>query len=357
MKFIHLADMHFDTAFSLLSSKSDFGNIRRLEQRNVFNKVIDYIKVNNIPYLFIAGDLYEQTYIRQTTIEFINNLFKTIPNTKIFIAPGNHDPYFKNSFYNTFNWSNNVHIFNSNIEKIETEDANIYGYGFSDFYCSNSPIDKIDMLDKSKLNILVIHGTLDGSTQTDLQYNPMSSKKLNDLGFDYIALGHIHKTNYYDTKYKNIIYPGSTISLGFDEPGEHGVIDGNLTKDNLDLNFITLDNKRFIEKNVDISNVNSEEDLVELLNNFDIDENNLYKIILTGTNNFEINIYNIFKLISNEHILKIKDNTHTSLNLEEISKENTLKGLFVKNMLKKLDDESNNKEEILKAIEIGLDVL
>lgn len=356
MRFVHLADMHFDTAFSLLSSKADFGNVRRLEQRNIFSSAIDFIKNNNIPYFFISGDLYEQKYIRQTTIEFINNLFKSIPNTKIFIAPGNHDPFLKNSFYNTFNWSNNVHIFNSNIEKIETEDANIYGFGFSDFYCSNSPIDLIGNLDKSKLNILVIHGALDGSTQLDLQYNSMSSKKLNELGFDYVALGHIHKTNFYDAKYSNIIYPGSTISLGFDEPGEHGIVDGVLTKSNLELNFIKLDNKCFVEKELDISNVNSEEELIELLNSFSSDENILYKIILTGTNNFEINIYNIFKLISNNCILKIKNCTHTSFNLDEISKEPNLKGLFVKNMLNKLNNEPNNKDEILKAIEIGLDV-
>ena len=38
---------------------------------------------------------------------------------------------------------------------------------------------------------------------------------LEEKGFDYIALGHIHKTNY--SEKEKIIYPGSTMSLGFDE--------------------------------------------------------------------------------------------------------------------------------------------
>jgi len=127
VKFIHMADMHFDAVFNLLSERDNLGEKRRLDQREVFNKIIKYIKENNIKYLFISGDLYEQQYVRQSTIEFINTGFKEIIDTKVFIAPGNHDPYLKNSYYNTFSWSENVHIFKNKIERISTEEADIYG--------------------------------------------------------------------------------------------------------------------------------------------------------------------------------------------------------------------------------------
>ena len=60
MKFAHVADMHFDTAFTSLESKKELGDLRRLEQRDVFKKMIEKIKQREIPYLFISGDLYEQ---------------------------------------------------------------------------------------------------------------------------------------------------------------------------------------------------------------------------------------------------------------------------------------------------------
>lgn len=41
MKFIHIADMHFDTPFSLLSDRRDLGEIRRLDQRKAFKKMIE----------------------------------------------------------------------------------------------------------------------------------------------------------------------------------------------------------------------------------------------------------------------------------------------------------------------------
>ena len=43
MKFVHIADMHFDTSFAQINN-SDLGNSRRLEQRKALKKVIEYIK-------------------------------------------------------------------------------------------------------------------------------------------------------------------------------------------------------------------------------------------------------------------------------------------------------------------------
>ena len=148
MKFVHIADMHFDTPFRLLSDRADLGEIRRLDQRKAFKKMIEYIKQNEIPYPFIAGDLYDAEYIRESTIKYINDLFKEIPNTKIYITPGNHDPYIKNSYYEIFPWNENVKIFTGKIEKVENEEFNLYGYGFEDFYCSNSKIEDIKLENK-----------------------------------------------------------------------------------------------------------------------------------------------------------------------------------------------------------------
>ena len=52
--------------------------------------MIDYVYENQIPYLFISGDLYEHQYVKKSTIEFISREFDRIPNTKVFISPGNH---------------------------------------------------------------------------------------------------------------------------------------------------------------------------------------------------------------------------------------------------------------------------
>ncbi len=216
MKFIHIADVHFDVPFRRLESRG-LANKRRMEQRNAFNKVIEYIKEHHIEYLFICGDLYEQEYVRQSTIEYINKEFEKIPETKIFIVPGNHDPYIKNSYYNTFKFANNVKIFGEKIEKVEEQDVDIYGYGFTDFYMKPKNIEEIKIENKEKINILLTHADLDGAKNNDERYNSIQKTKLDSLKFDYVALGHIHKASYDGS----IVYPGSLISLGFDELGNH----------------------------------------------------------------------------------------------------------------------------------------
>ena len=56
--------------------------------------------------------------------------------------------------------------------------------------------------------------------------------------------------------------------------------------------------------------------------------------------NFEINKYELLKYIVNERIIKIKDNTKIAYNLNELSNETTLKGLYAKAMLEKLEQDN-----------------
>lgn len=342
MKFVHIADVHLDIPFKTISDRADLGTKRRLEQRQALKDVIQFIKENNIEYLFISGDLYENEYIRESSIEYLNNLFKEIPNTKIYIAPGNHDPNIKNSYYNTFSWASNVKIFTNRVEKVENSDANIYGYGFNDFEMLENKLEEIENLDKNKINILITHGDLSESI-----YNPVKKADLIEKDFDYIALGHIHKR---DDK-TNIVYPGSLISLGFDELGEHGIIVGKIINKELNKKFIKIDKRELIEKDLDITNIFSEEELIEKINEINIG-NNLYKINLIGERNFAVNID--LKLI-NENIIKIKNKTKLKKDIKE--NNYTLKGIFVKKLNEKLKNNEINETEYENILEIGIQVL
>lgn len=363
MKFVHIADMHFDKPFSSLNKIENLGEVRRLEQRNAFRKMIEYSKENKIELLLIAGDLYEQEYVKESTIHFINELFKEIPETQIFISPGNHDPYLKNSYYATYPWSENVHIFEGEkLEKVVLENTNIYGFGFSDFYCMNSPIIEMEIEDKEKTNLLITHASLDGATniggENSFSYQPIASTILKNKGFDYVALGHIHKRS--SLEGNTIIYPGSTISGGFDELGLHGMVVGEIENKKLTLEFVPLDEREFIELEKKMDSIFSFEELIEEINNLNIDIKKLCKLILTGKRNFSIEINKLQEMIQNKQIVKIKDKTKIKLDKSELKKlanEETLKGIFLKNMLEEIEKQPEKEEIIEKAIEIGLEAL
>ena len=345
MKFIHTADVHLDSPFATLANNEIFAQERRLEQRKVLKEMVEYIKENNIPYFFIAGDLYEQDYIKISTIEYVNQLFKEIPNTKIFITPGNHDPYIKNSFYKQFKWNENVHI---------------YGYGFNDFYMANK-CEQIHVKNKEKVNILITHGSLDSGKEENKEYNPLTTKELRNLGFDYVALGHIHKPSYNDYEGQYIVYPGSPISLGFDELGDRGFIEGELNEKTkkLNLKFIKTSAKTFEEYMLDISEISSEDGLIEEINASKFDDNKYYKIILTGKRQFDIDENKILEMVNIKNIIRIRNHTQVKYDINDVSSQASLKGLFAKRILEKINntEDEQEKSQLLNAFEIGMDVL
>ena len=356
MKFVHIADMHFDVPFTSLNVKGNLGDIRRIEQRKIFDKIINYIKENNIDYFFISGDLYEHNYTKKSTIDYINQCFKEIPNTKVIISPGNHDPYIVGSFYDEYKFADNVNIFKGLLEKKEFEDVNIYGMAFNSFYMEGISLENIELFNNTRPNIFVVHCDLNGvKDENGFSYNNIKKSDLERLNFDYVAMGHIHKSNFANNG-NTIIYPGSPISMGFDELGEHGMVVGQIDENkNVNLEFVKLDEREFIEQELNVQEFFSKEDLIIHLQNMYFEGNNLYKIILSGKRNFEIDTFELLKLIDNENILKIKDNTKLNYDLEKISLENNIKGYFVREALKKLELGEATKEEIEKAIEIGLE--
>ena len=337
MKFVQVSDVHFDMPFTTISQRTDMGIERRLDQRRAFKKVIEFVKNNNVDFLFITGDLYEQEYIKQSTIDYINNLFKEIIDTRVLIVPGNHDPLLVNSFYNNYNWSDNVKIFSENIEKVKFGEFCIYGFGFEKYelYDSDKILKNIQ-LDANKVNILISHGDVYNNSK----YNYISDNNLKK--FDYVFLGHIHK--------RDEFYPGSLISLGFDEPGEHGFLYGEIfDKKNIDKKIFPVDDKEFIIRDFDISEINSKEDLIEKINENDSD-NKFYEINLIGEKNVDTNIS--MKLI-NKSIIKIKDNS--SIIVKE-SSDNSMNGIYFKLLKNKYELNEISEDEYREAYQVGLEL-
>lgn len=138
------------------------------------------------------------------------------------------------------------------------------------------------------------------------------------------------------------------------------MIVGEIEKEKLETKFIKLDEETFKEIQINITPILSKEELIEKINSLEKVDKEYIKIILTGTRSFEINKYEILKYMENERIIKIKDQTQIAYPLEKMANENTLRGLFAKEMLEKLQKKDITQEQrkiIEKAIEIGIEAL
>ena len=135
-----------------------------------------------------------------------------------------------------------------------------------------------------------------------------------------------------------------------------GMILGEINDDTKELKteFISLNEAEFEVVEFDVTNILSKEELIEELNNKDFSNINYLEIVLIGKRKFEIETNQILKYLVIPNIVKIKNRTTLEVDLEAISRQNNLKGIFIKKLLEKEEKEPENKEKIEKAIEIGL---
>ena len=132
-----------------------------------------------------------------------------------------------------------------------------------------------------------------------------------------------------------------------------------LEKGKLEINFEKIDEKEFAEINLDISEINSEEELIEKINNTKFDDNKFYKIILVGKCSFNIDENKILDLVNIENIIRIRNHTQAKYEIEEIANQVSLKGLFAKRILEKIQntEDEQEKNRLISAFDVGIDVL
>lgn len=364
IKIMHSADLHFDTPFNDVDESQS--KLNREELKEVFNKIINICNEESVDIFLLAGDIFDNYTINKETIHFIEVALENLKDTKVFISPGNHDPYGNKSFYKLVNWPKNVHIFKGDLEKIYIDElnTNVWGIGFTERHVKTSMMRNV-VADNNLINLMVIHGELSNSENGN-SYNPILLKDIENSNMDYIALGHRH--GYSGIKKEGntyYAYSGCPQGRGFDELGDKGVILGYVTKGAVDLNFIKTSKRNYIEEKIDISNTFGYEEICNLILNKISEESrkvNFYKIVLYGEIDKEFKLdADILenRLKDKFYFCKVKDSTSIKLNLEEISKGYSVKSIFVKKMLEKIENAADEEEkEVLRlSLKLGLSTL
>lgn len=343
VKIMHIADIHFETKSGELSpNKSE---IRRREIKETFSKIIDTAKKEEVKILLIAGDVFDNEYIGQDTIEFLKREFERINDIYVFISPGNHDPYTLKAYMDLKeNLSENVKIFENRLEGIELKDLNtrVFGYGFEDVCVKEAVLDSFKAPCDDMINICVIHADLTNVSD----YNPLTNQIIANTNLDYIALGHTHSfSGILKSGSTFYAYPGTCEGHGFDETGKKGIIIGNIDKNECSLEFMPISKRQYNAIQIDVSDCDIFEDVSNKIKEALINKDDLYKITFIGEKreDLSLNLKMITELFENEaFFVKFKDETSLKVDINEIAKEITLKGICAKKILEKTDDENKD---------------
>lgn len=261
MRFVHTADNHLDSPIASIPPQK--AQIRRDMRLASFSKIIDYT-IKSADALLISGDLFDSPNPPRSVVEFVKKEFARLSDIPVFIALGNHD-YLKESF----DFPGNVHIFPESFETVAADDCLITGASFASPSGCFSGL--IPAPSGNSFSILLLHGDI--FTKSD--YNSMDKDYLSSLGYDYIALGHIHEF----FEYKNIRYPGCHDGSGFDETGIKGFIYGDTSSRTY--NFIPSSSLVYSKESFDVSACYSSAEIADAL--MAAFPDGIYKFTLTGT--------------------------------------------------------------------------
>ena len=236
MKILHTSDWHLGHTL--------YGYDRTVEHKAMLEQMVEIVREHRPDVFLLAGDVYHTSQpssaVQTMFSEAMVSLHQAHPEMYIIVIAGNHDSASKHEIFTTPWRALNVYAI-GNLDKeypekhiIEVPEKGIV-LAVPYAYERNIPEGFFqELIDNVKSNlpiILMAHTTVKGADITghDKRYTDqvggidyIEVEKMGQ-GYDYLALGHIHKPQYIHTGKHNVRYSGTPIPVSFDEDYKHSV--------------------------------------------------------------------------------------------------------------------------------------
>ena len=357
LTFLHAADLHLDSPFSALSPEQ--AAERRDEARQLLPRLAQTARDARADLIFLCGDIFDSRRVWPETIQILYQTLEEI-EAEVFVAPGNHDPYGKDSPYRKLAWPRHVHIFTSPIPqlvRLPSLGVEVYGSAFLSAYRMDSPLEGFRAADRGMVRFGCFHGDLSAPNS---RYGPISQQQIADSDLDYLALGHVHKASGLQKAGKTwYAWPGCPEGRGFDETGEKGVYLGRIDERQVGLEFIPLAKRRYLTHQLDISGRDPVLVLKDLM--ADGDPADIVRITLMGERDpeDEPELTALTALASSYfYSAGLRDETSLSRHIWKRAEEDTLAGIFLSIMAQRLEKASREERMVMeRAVRFGLAAL
>lgn len=349
MKFIHIADVH-------LGVKPDRGkpwsNERAAEIQESFDNILALCQEQEIDMLLIAGDLYHTPPTMQQLKELDYKLRK-LDKTKTVIIAGNHDYIEENSPWETYEFTSETVVFpRDKAAKLYFEDINVcvtgYSYGRQEY--TERILEKLKPGKEGAYNILLGHGG-------DKTHMPFSKERLARTGFDYIALGHIHKPAHI---LKNkMAFAGSLEPIDYTDTGKRGYILGEVNDEGVTrISWIAANKRNYVNMALEVEPGYTNGDILSIVedNIKEIGVKNIYRVMLKGRvdSNLEINLSSLVRRYCINEVINKTESDYDINELLEVN-ENNLLGRFIRTLT--ADSDVEDEEIRTKALRYGIEAL
>ena len=235
MKIMHLSDLHLGKRVNEFSMLED--------QIYILNEIINIIDEQKPKVIILAGDIYDKPIPPAEAVEIFDDFLYKLSkrNLYVFIISGNHDSAERIAFGSRLFDKSGIYlspVYNGKISPICIDDkygkVNFYMLPFikpvhvrrffpdAEIYTYTDALSTVisDMhIDTAQKNILITHQFVTGSSRTESEDVSVGGSDNVDADifkdFDYVALGHIHRSQSCGSEY--IRYCGTPLKYSFSE--------------------------------------------------------------------------------------------------------------------------------------------
>ena len=234
MKFIHLSDLHIGKRVNEYSMIED--------QEYILNKTLKIIDGEMPCKVIIAGDVYDKSVPSAEAVQLFDGFLTSLAERGVetFIISGNHDSPERMAFGSRLMTASGIHIsrvYNGETDLVTLTDEygeiNVYMLPFvkpmhvrryfGDEIVSytdavSAAVSAMD-IDLTKRNLLITHQFVTGAVRSESEEISVGGTDNVDvsafIGFDYVALGHIHSPQSCTTE--RVRYSGTPLKYSFSE--------------------------------------------------------------------------------------------------------------------------------------------
>ncbi len=259
-KFVHSADLHLDSPFRIHKGRDE--ELRDLllgASLSAFSRLCDLAIDEKVDFIVLAGDIYDgiERGVR-AQLEMRRQLLRLGSHgITVYMAFGNHDPIDSAERF-AIDWPENLVIFpvlpkTFSLERDGMEFGEITGVSYQTREERRNLARLFPNSYTELFSIAVLHSNV-GNSQEHGNYAPAALADLIEKGYDYWALGHIHKRTILSES-PLIVYPGNIQGLHM-KPSERGPKGAELvavSQGGITHSFVTLSDVLFDIVKVDVS--------------------------------------------------------------------------------------------------------
>ena len=347
------SDLHLDTSFTGNGFNPNVGRKLRHSLQQTLLNVVELVKTTNADALLCGGHLYDHDRFSPETAALLPQAFAEIAPKPVYIAPGNQDFYGPDSLYRQVDWSPNVHIFNSDQLSPMTISDGLTLWGAA--HCRPNGADNFLRgfhTDRGGVHIGLFHGayTSDEERNGGSRQGGIEASEIENAGLDHLFLGLYHEPRESD----RCTYPGNPHPLSFGQNGERGAVIATISPDGtVQTEWKPVARFPFHDLELDITGCMSRTEIRGRLKETVANLCGLARVTVRGEVPADLD-FNLRDLAEVQHSLEglliRMGRIRPRFAIENIAKEPSVRGQFVRNVLAAVMDDEKRQRVLMTGL-------